>query len=213
MQSICPSTSSAKSSVRISALALSRLKSTCPFEYSGVSGEFIYFGPDFSSESSARAVNAITLPCSLAIGNVIRLRNRAYIGPPEPSACSLEENNPLARSTSSAKCPRNRSRISLKSSGAYPMRNLATASAVSPRPVRYSRARAASGDLRFFSKYAAAASWMSINCPRSPASRASSGEYARFGIGTPAFAATVRSASGKLTFSIFITKVKTVPFS
>ena len=32
MQSICPSTSRAKPTVRIADLALSRLKSTCPFE-------------------------------------------------------------------------------------------------------------------------------------------------------------------------------------
>ena len=58
----------------------------------------------------------------------------------------------------------------LKSSGAKPMRNLAMVSGVTPRPVRYSRARAASGPLRAASKYWVAASWMSMSWRRRPAS-------------------------------------------
>src|SRR6202521_55111 len=44
-----------------------------------VSGEFKYFGPDFSSAASVRPVNAITFPASLAIGNITRLRNLEYM--------------------------------------------------------------------------------------------------------------------------------------
>ena len=76
MQSICPSTSTAKSLLRISPFALSRLNSTLPLVYSTVSGELRYFA-FLSSGSSARAVNAITFPASFAMGNVIRLRKRA----------------------------------------------------------------------------------------------------------------------------------------
>src|SRR5437588_7353369 len=56
----------------------------------GVSGEFRYLGPDFSSLASVRPVNAMTFPFSLAIGNITRLRNFAYIaavaGPPAPGS-------------------------------------------------------------------------------------------------------------------------------
>src|SRR5689334_23133972 len=45
----------------------------------GVSGEFRYFGPAFSSVERVRPVNAITLPASLQIGNMTRLRNFEYI--------------------------------------------------------------------------------------------------------------------------------------
>ena len=104
--------------------------------------------------------------------------------------------------------------MSLKSSGAKPMRNLAMVSGVTPRLVRYSRARAAEGDFSWASKYWVAASWMSINWRRRPASRASSGEVnSRLGSGMPALVATARTASGKLMFSSFMTKVKTSPFS
>ena len=41
----------------------------------GVSGEFRYFGPAFSSVASVRPVKAMILPLSLAMGNVMRLRN------------------------------------------------------------------------------------------------------------------------------------------
>src|SRR5580765_961199 len=45
----------------------------------GVSGEFRYFGPDFSSAASVRPVKAMTLPASLEIGNMTRLRNLEYM--------------------------------------------------------------------------------------------------------------------------------------
>src|SRR5690349_5468186 len=45
----------------------------------GVSGEFKYLGPDFSSVARVRPVKAITLPASLAIGNITRLRNLEYM--------------------------------------------------------------------------------------------------------------------------------------
>ena len=68
------------------------------------------------------------------------------------------------------------------------MRNFAMVSGVTPRPVRYSRARAASGALRAASKYWVAASWMSMSWRRRPASRASSGELnSRLGSGMPHF--------------------------
>ena len=98
------------------------------------------------------------------------------------------------------------------------MRNVLIVSAETPRPVRYSRARAASGAFNCASKYCVAASCRSISCRRSPACspywRASSGVLnSRFGSAIPAFAATARTASGKLSPSIFITKLKTSPFS
>src|SRR6202044_673619 len=94
----------------------------------GVSGEFRYFGPDFSSVARVRPVKAIILPASFAIGNITRLRNLEYMrasgfwlcvsggtfeskSPPCPSkertdkdgAPSFQENNPLSRKTSSLK--------------------------------------------------------------------------------------------------------------
>src|SRR5450755_2937149 len=59
--------------------ALSRLNSTRDLEKIGVSGEFRYFGPAFSSVARVRPVNAITLPASLAMGNMTRLRNLEYM--------------------------------------------------------------------------------------------------------------------------------------
>src|SRR6185437_4907612 len=44
-----------------------------------VSGEFRYFGPAFSSEERVRPVKAMTLPFSLAMGNITRLRNLEYM--------------------------------------------------------------------------------------------------------------------------------------
>src|SRR5581483_1117249 len=44
-----------------------------------VSGEFRYLGPAFSSVASVRPVKAMTRPLSLAIGNMIRLRNLEYM--------------------------------------------------------------------------------------------------------------------------------------
>src|SRR5215472_2577033 len=44
----------------------------------GVSGEFRYFGPALSSLERVRPVKAMTLPPSLLIGNMTRLRNFAY---------------------------------------------------------------------------------------------------------------------------------------
>src|SRR5271154_6911664 len=44
-----------------------------------VSGEFKYFGPDFSSVARVLPVKAMILPASLAIGNMTRLRNLEYI--------------------------------------------------------------------------------------------------------------------------------------
>src|SRR5579864_4053263 len=44
-----------------------------------VSGEFKYFGPDFSSVARVRPVNAMTFPASLAMGNITRLRNLEYM--------------------------------------------------------------------------------------------------------------------------------------
>ena len=94
------------------------------------------------------------------------------------------------------------------------MRKVLIVSPDTPRPVRYSRARAASGDFSCASKYCVAASWISSSCRRSPASRASSGELnSRLSSAIPAFCATARTASGKLSPSIRITKVNTSPFS
>src|SRR5215467_11797665 len=45
----------------------------------GVSGEFRYFGPAFSSVERVRPVKAMTLPASLLMGNITRLRNLEYI--------------------------------------------------------------------------------------------------------------------------------------
>src|ERR1700751_2595801 len=45
----------------------------------GVSGEFRYFGPAFSSVARVRPVKAMTLPASLAMGNMTRLRNLEYM--------------------------------------------------------------------------------------------------------------------------------------
>jgi hypothetical protein len=94
------------------------------------------------------------------------------------------------------------------------MRKVLIVSADTPRPVRYSRARAASGAFNCASKYCVAASCRSISCRRSPDSRASSGELnSCFGSGIPVFCATARTASGKLRPSIFMTKVYTSPVS
>src|SRR5215831_17022454 len=45
----------------------------------GVSGELRYFGPALSSVERVRPVKAMTLPASLLIGNMTRLRNLEYI--------------------------------------------------------------------------------------------------------------------------------------
>src|SRR5207248_10744779 len=44
-----------------------------------VSGELRYFGPAFSSVESVRPVKAMTVPASLAMGNITRLRNLEYM--------------------------------------------------------------------------------------------------------------------------------------
>src|SRR5579862_2653147 len=44
-----------------------------------VSGELRYFGPAFSSVERVHPVKAITLPASLAMGNMTRLRNLEYM--------------------------------------------------------------------------------------------------------------------------------------
>src|SRR5271155_2288191 len=110
-----------------------------------VSGEFKYFGPDFSSVARVRPVKAMILPASLVMGNITRLRNLEYIAdagfglrlsgfgsgseskfPPCPSkeridedgAPSFQENSPLSRSTSSLNSPASRSRRRKPESGA-----------------------------------------------------------------------------------------------
>src|SRR5947199_5518392 len=56
----------------------------------GVSGEFRYLVPAFSSLESVRPVKAMTLPASLEIGNIARLRNLEYIASPESRVLSPE---------------------------------------------------------------------------------------------------------------------------
>ena len=56
-----------------------------------VSGEFRYFGPDFSSFASVCPCNAMIFPFSLAIGNMIRSRNLEYIA---AVAAPLEPGSP-----------------------------------------------------------------------------------------------------------------------
>ena len=88
--------------------------------------------------------------------------------------------------------------MSLKSSGAKPMRKRAMVSAETPRPVRYSRARAEAGALRAAWKYCVAASCRSTSCLRMPACCASSGEWnSRCGSAMPLFCATTRTDSGE----------------
>src|ERR1700722_15742700 len=60
----------------------------------GVSGEFKFFGPDFSSVARVRPVKAITLPASLAIGNITRLRNLEYMAARAASDFRLESKSP-----------------------------------------------------------------------------------------------------------------------
>src|SRR5580658_7877560 len=91
----------------------------------GVSGEFRYLGPDFSSAARVRPVKAITFPASLEMGNITRLRNLEYmeagvgrwslfVGPSVVGSCDpsvrdgdaresscFHENKPLSRRTSS----------------------------------------------------------------------------------------------------------------
>src|SRR5215831_20981704 len=45
----------------------------------GVSGEFKYFGPAFSSVERVRPVKAMTLLASLAMGNITRFLNFEYM--------------------------------------------------------------------------------------------------------------------------------------
>ncbi len=172
----------------------------------------MYFAPAFSPVSSVRAVNAITRPLSLQMGNITRLRNRSYSGPCVPSSCSFELNSPEARNASASAMPLSLSRSAPKLSGEYPIRNFSIPFGSSPRPARYSRATAPSGPRNCSSKNAAAASCRSSSFRLSRASAASSGdEYSFFGSGIPHFCATIRTASGKLTFSIFTTKLNTSP--
>src|SRR5215468_11062645 len=111
----------------------------------GVSGEFKYFGPAFSSVERVRPVKAMTLPASLAIGNMTRLRNLEYIaerasGVRRPASASgddarsldsarddsdsvdrsscFHENSPLSRNTSSLNSFFSRSRRRKPESGA-----------------------------------------------------------------------------------------------
>ena len=92
------------------------------------------------------------------------------------------------------------------------MRNSATMCGVIPREARYSRAWAASGRRNCSWKKVQARSWMSIRPPRSLATRSSSGEEKLIlGMGIFSFSAIRRTASGKVMFSIFCTKVKTSP--
>ena len=92
------------------------------------------------------------------------------------------------------------------------MRNFAMASAVKPRPVRYSRARAPSAERNCASNQAVANSCNSSSLPRCRFSSASSGEEnSRLGRAMPHFWATILIASVKPTFSIFCTNEKTSP--
>src|SRR5208282_1776635 len=128
-----------------------------------------------------------------------------------PSVC-FHENSPLSRNTSSPNSFARRSRRRKPESGAYPTRKLAMVFSSSPRPCKYSRARAPSGRVKHPWKKAAARSWASSNCARSLASLASPGlEYVALGSGIPSFSATSRTASGKVMFSTFCTKLKTSP--
>ncbi len=121
----------------------------------------MYFGPDLSCVASVRPVNAIIFPFSLAIGNMMRLRNLEYMAdvarPPAgpgsparaafarsgvvaPSAPSFHENKPEARIISSLKSAFSRSLSVKPESGANPILNVRIVSSFSPRPARYSRA-------------------------------------------------------------------------
>src|SRR5271165_4470825 len=109
-----------------------------------VSGELRYFGPAFSSVERVRPVKAMTLPASLAMGNMTRLRNLEYMeaavgllssvfgclestSPPcpsterpdkdgAPSSC-FQEKRPLSRRTSSGNSDFRRSRSRNPESG------------------------------------------------------------------------------------------------
>ena len=85
-----------------------------------VSGEFRYFGPALSSVASARPVKAMTLPASLVMGNMMRLRKREYNAEfsPPPFSCCFQASRPLAFSDSSSAAERRRSRNRNPDSGA-----------------------------------------------------------------------------------------------
>src|SRR5579864_162705 len=62
----------------------------------GVSGELRYLGPDFSSVERVRPVKAMTLPASLEMGNMTRLRNLEYMASPGGSPGASPESRVLS---------------------------------------------------------------------------------------------------------------------
>jgi hypothetical protein len=77
MQSICPSTSSARRASRISRLALSSPNKMRLLRNTGVSGVLTYLPPALSSAFKMRPLNPTARPSSSRIVNITRSRNRS----------------------------------------------------------------------------------------------------------------------------------------
>ena len=140
----------------------------------------------------------------------MRLRKRAYMGPGAPvgapsSFFSLELNSPLARSTSSAKNAPSEAlahvvEVVRSEADAEPGDGLRR---LTPRPVRYSRARAAAGAFQLgFKVLGRRLPAASISVPpQAGLAGLLGGVKTRASArGMPALAATARTASGKLMF-------------
>ena len=166
--------------------------------------------PGFFAVSSVRARGeGDDAPALVRDGKDDALAETVVERPWPPSSCSFELKRPLARRVASSARPLRRSRRALKLSGAYPMRNFLMPSSESPRPARYSRASAPSGERNCSSNHAAAVSCRSRSFALWRASAASSGEEnSRLGSGMPHFCATIADGFGEGDVFDFADKAK-----